>query len=387
MIYLDNAATTQTDPEVLNAMIPYMREQYGNPGALYAFGREAKKAVENARFQVADFIGAEPDQIIFTSGGTESNNMVFFSLANYLKSQGKNHIITSAVEHDSVLKSVQAMCIKHGFYKSTAGVDKHGCVSPNQVKAQITENTGIVSVMYVNNETGSENDIESIARICREKNIMFHTDCVQAAGCCKLDVNKIGCDFLSLSSHKLHGTKGCGALFVRSKNLTPLIYGGVAQEFGLRGGTENVAAIVGFGKACELMKARIHEIDIQTSILKQVFYKELATALASKGLDSILNINGNLLIKHGKILNISLKGVDSETLLLMLDVKGVCVSSGSACRSHESEPSHVLIAMGVPPDIARNSIRISFSKYNTEDEIVKAAKIIADCVEVLYDGN
>ncbi|MBP5462705.1 MAG: cysteine desulfurase [Lachnospiraceae bacterium] len=387
MIYLDNASTTRIDPEVLDAMMPYMQDGYGNPGTLYKMGRQAKAAVDNARLQVADFIEADPHQIIFTSSGTEANNMVFFSLAENLKRTKRKHIITSATEHDSVLKAVNSMCIKHGFYKSIIDVDEYGLVIPKILDATIKEDTGIVSVMYVNNETGAENDVEEIGRLCRERGVYFHTDCVQAAGSFDIDVNKIRCDFLSLSSHKIHGPKGCGALYARPEVLTPFISGGVSQEFGLRGGTENVAAIVGFGKACEIAKKEIRNNDIYTSTLKQMFFTELDRVLGCAGLDGILHINGDSLIRHGKILNVRFDGVDGETLLLMLDSRGVCVSAGSACRSRESEPSHVLTAMGISPDDARNSIRVSFSKMNSSDEVLSAARIIAECAGGLYNGN
>lgn len=392
MIYLDSASTTPIDPIVLDAMMPYLKEQYGNPGTLYEIGRSAKHAVEKAREQVASFIGAEPQQIIFTSGGTEANNMVFFSLAKHLLTFGKNHIITSAVEHDSVLKAVKEMCIKHGFYNTTLGVDEEGRIIPKDVQSAIDDyRTGIVSVMYVNNETGSENDVEEIAGMCKQKGVLFHTDCVQAASSCKIDVRQIGCDFLSLSSHKLYGPKGCGALFVNHSDerplknvLSPFVCGGASQEFGLRGGTENVAAIVGFGKACELMQSQLHDIDVRTSTLKQIFYTELKRMLDAHGLGDILHVNGDFLIKHGKILNIRFDGVDGETLLLMLDGVGVCVSAGSACRSHASEPSHVLTAMGIEPDDARHSIRVSFSKMNTESDVVRAASLVSECVKELH---
>ena len=383
MIYLDNASTTPVDPKVLEAMMPYLQEQYGNPGTLYELGRSAKRAVEKAREQVADFIGAEPQHIIFTSGGTEANNMVFFSMVEHLKRQGKRHLIVSSVEHDSVLKAARAMCIKHDFYESYLGVDERGCVNPNELASLITEDTGLVSIMYMNNETGSENDVDELAAICKAKGVYFHTDCVQAAGCCDIDVNKIGCSFLSLSSHKIHGAKGCGALFAKPEIMTPTIYGGISQEFGLRGGTENVAAIVGFGKACEIMKEQLRDVDIHTSALKQIFYTALESRLEEFGLRHIVHINGDLVIKHGKTINIRFDGIDGETLLLLLDRKGVCVSSGSACRSRESEPSHVLTAIGISPDAARGSIRVSFSKYNTEDEVKAAATIIAESVRFL----
>ena len=386
MIYLDNASTTPVDPEVLDAMLPYLQEQYGNPGTIYGLGRDAKKAIEKARQQVADFIGAEPRQIIFTSGGTEANNMVFFSLVNYLKSIGKRHLIVSSVEHDSVLKAAHAVCIKSTFYESYLPVNAFGCVNPKELSSLISEDTGLVSIMYMNNETGAENDIVELADVCRKKNVLFHTDCVQAAGCCVVDVNKIGCDFLSLSSHKLHGAKGCGALFVKNPEmLTPTLYGGATQEQGLRGGTENVAAIVGFGKACELMRAQLHDIDIHTSTLKQIFYTALQDRMDALEIGEALHVNGGLgiVIKHGKTLNLRFDGVDAETLLLALDSRGVCASAGSACRSQVSEPSHVLTAMGIESDDARHSVRFSFSKINTEEDVIVAATIVADCVKAL----
>lgn len=383
MIYLDNAATTQVHPVVMDAMMPYLQEQYGNPGTLYSLGRTAKEAIENARHQVAEFIGADPRQIIFTSSGTEANNMVFFSMSEHLKNIGKTHIVTSAVEHDSVLKAVREMNIKHEFDYTIIGVDERGCVNPKDVYSAINEQTGIVSVMYINNETGSVNDIYEIAEICREKGVYFHTDCVQAASSCKLNVGEIGCHFLSISAHKIHGVKGAGALYAQLEVLSPMICGGVSQEFGIRGGTENVASIVAFGKACEIMREEVHDVDVHTSVLKQVFYTQLKQNLAKHSLDNVVHVNGDVIVKQGKILNVRFDNVDGETLLLLLDSKGVCVSAGSACRSHMSEPSHVLLAMGVDPNEARNSIRVSFSKMNSVAEVKEAACIIADCVRQL----
>lgn len=250
---------------------------------------------------------------------------------------------------------------------------------------ELRENTGLVSIMYMNNETGSENPVEEIGALCRERGILFHSDCVQVAGCCRLDVEKMNCDFLSLSSHKIHGPKGVGALYVRDVSLiTPMIRGGSAQEFGMRGGTENVAGIVGFGAACELMNERLHEIDVHNSMLKQIFYNVLVENLKAHGLQDVLHVNGDLIIKHGKTINIRFDDVDGETLLLMLDAKGIYVSAGSACHSHESKPSHVLLAMGIDPEDARNSIRVSFSKMNTEAEVKYAAGVIANCVATLH---
>lgn len=385
MIYLDNASTTKIDPSVLDAMMPFLTDEYGNPGTIYGLGRRAKEAVEKARAQVAKFIGAKPEQIIFTSGGTEANNMVFSSLLSFLEQSEKTHVITTSSDHVSVLDSARNLCIKRGFDLTELQVNHHGCVELGNLKSELRENTGLVSIMYMNNETGSENPVEEIGAMCRERGILFHSDCVQAAGCCKLDVEKMNCDFLSLSSHKIHGPKGVGALYVRDISLiTPMIRGGSAQEFGMRGGTENVAGIVGFGAACELMNERLHEIDVHNSMLKQIFYTVLEENLKAQGLQHVLHVNGDLIIKHGKTINIRFDGVDGETLLLMLDAKGIYVSAGSACHSHESKPSHVLLAMGIDPEDARNSIRVSFSKMNTEAEVRYAAGVIANCVAALH---
>lgn len=385
MIYLDNASTTKVDPKVIEAMMPYLTEQYGNPGTIYSFGRDSRKAVEKARAQVASFIGAKPEQIIFTSGGTESNNMVFASLIDKLQADNKSEIVSTAIEHDSIIKSINSMCTKTRFYSHLVRPNAQGVVETDSVIRRINERTGLVSVMYVNNEVGSENPVTEIGEYCKSHNVLFHTDCVQAAGSHEIDVDKIGCDFLSLSSHKIHGVKGVGALYVRDKSLlSPIIHGGDKQEFGLRGGTENVPAIVGFGKACEIATECLRKTDVETSSFKQNFYSCLLESLKSFGLEDVVHINGDLIIKHGKILNLRFDKVDGETLLLMLDAKGVCVSAGSACRSQENEPSRVLLAMGIEPEDARNSIRVSFSRMNTEGEIEEAAKIMADCVRILH---
>lgn len=389
MIYLDNASTTKIDPIVLESMMPYLTEQYGNPGSLYTLGADAKKAVDKAREQVADLIGAYPRQIVFTSGGSEANSLVFGGIENYLAKTGRTHIVVSQTEHDSVLKAAENISMKAQFYAGYVPPEEDGVVTPHSVRNGFAYRdgslfTGLVSVMHVNNETGAENDVEAIGELCGRHGILFHTDCVQAASCCPIDVEKINCDFLSLSSHKLHGPKGVGALFVSEpERLSPLIHGGAFQEFGLRGGTENVAGIVGFGKACELTKASLHDDDVHTSTLKQVFYNNLIQFLSEAGMEDVVHVNGGLVIRHGRILNLRFDGVDGETLLLLLDRMGVCVSAGSACNSREQVPSHVLVSMGLSDEQARGSVRVSFSRENTEEEAITAARIIADCVSRL----
>lgn len=382
MIYLDSAATTKIAPEVLAAMMPYLTDEYGNAGTLYGLGRSAAEAVQKAREQVATLFGCTPDHVVFTSGGSESNNTVFKGLRHKLTEQGKKHLIVSAIEHDSVLRVAESLT-KDGFYITYIKPSSDGRISPKVVEAAIQEDTGLVSVMFTNNETGVTNDINEIGRICRQNEVLFHTDCVQAAGQYPLSVHKNDVDFASISSHKIHGPKGVGALYIREPSIMPLVCGGSEQEFGLRGGTENVAGIVGLGAASEIAVINMQEDIIMVSMAKQKFYMELLHELNEFGIGDTLHVNGGSAIDPGKAINLRFDGVDAQTLLLMLDSKGVCISAGSACRSHESEPSHVLTAMGLTAEEARSSVRVSFSKYNTVDEAEKAARDMASCVCVL----
>lgn len=382
MIYLDSAATTKIAPEVLAAMMPYLTDEYGNAGTLYGLGRSAAEAVQKAREQVATLFGCTPDHVVFTSGGSESNNTVFKGLRHKLTEQGKKHLIVSAIEHDSVLRAAEALT-KDGFYITYIKPSSDGRISPKAVEAAIQEDTGLVSVMFTNNETGVTNDTNEIGRICRQNEVLFHTDCVQAAGQYPLSVYKNDVDFASISSHKIHGPKGVGALYIREPSIMPLVCGGSEQEFGLRGGTENVAGIVGLGAAAEIAVINMQEDIIMVSMAKQKFYMELLHELNEFGIGDTLHVNGGSAIDPGKAINLRFDGVDAQTLLLMLDSKGVCISAGSACRSHESEPSHVLSAMGLTAEEARSSVRVSFSKYNTVDEAEQAARDMASCVYVL----
>lgn len=402
MIYLDNASTTRIDPRVLEAMMPYLTDEYGNAGTLYGLGRKSSEAIAKARQQVADLIGAKPEQIIFTSGGSEANNMVFAGVKDYLLSVGKTHIVTTAIEHDSVLNAVENLCkaqdivgdscIKPRFDVTYIKPRRNSSIYYEDVKKVIEREpcTGIVSIMHTNNETGLENYwLDYIAEACNQRGILFHTDCVQAAGCNELNVDEIGCDFMSLSSHKIHGVKGVGALYARDKSvMSPIIFGGKSQEFGLRGGTENVAGIVGFGAACEILRLNQKKDIKYIAELLQLLYDSIQKHLAEYGLEHISHVNGGTgASEHSKAINMRFDNVDGETLLLMLDARDVCVSAGSACRSHESEPSRVLLAMGIDADDARNSIRLSLSRMNSKEEIQEAAKIIADCVCVLYQPS
>lgn len=383
MIYLDNAATTPIDRRVLESMMPYLTTQYGNAGTLYKFGRAANEAIQNARAQVSRFVGASNGSIIFTSGGSESNNLVFRGVKEYLKRIGRTHVLVSTVEHDSVLRAAESL-IKEGFDVGYIPVQGDGSVSLTALEGLLRPDTGLVSVMYVNNETGAVNPVCDIGSLCMKHGVLFHTDCVQAAGCRAIDAVEIGCDFLSVSSHKIHGPKGVGALYVKDMTtITPLIYGGAEQEYGLRGGTENVAGIVGFGRACELSAAQLQEDKTYVSSLKQRFVTELTDALKEQGMDGIIHINGGSIMAPGKTVNLRIDGVDNESLILMLDNKEICISAGSACQSHESNPSHVLTAMGLTMEEARSSVRVSFSRMNTMEEIIEAAQTIAGFIGVL----
>jgi len=388
MIYLDSASTTRIDERVLNAMLPYLRIEYGNPGTVYGLGKRAKDAVENARAQVAKMIGAKPENIIFTSGGSEANNLVFAGSSSFLFKLMRPHIVTTEIEHTSVRRAVQSLVFDGGhtstWLKPVASPVKNiGTIDPAEVANSIRDNTGLVSVMHTNNETGMENNVHAIGRICNDRGVLFHTDCVQAAGTKRLNVDEIGCDFMSLSSHKIHGPKGVGALYAREPScLNPIIHGGSNQEFGLRGGTENVAGIVGFGKACELVTELVDDTEKYIDTLYDSFYWRLAERIADKGLTGIFHVNGVLFASHGnKTINLRFDGIDSETLVYYLDHKGICISAGSACTSLEQEPSHVLLAMGLSPEEARCSVRVSFSRFNTLGEVEAAAGIIADAVD------
>jgi len=383
IIYLDNAATTKISPKVFAAMTPYLTEEYGNAGAVYQLGRQAAAAVQKAREQAAALFGCPEEHIIFTSGGSESNNTVFAGLRDKLAAEGKKHLVVSAIEHDSVLKAAQALA-QYGFTITYLYPEPGGAIPPGRVEDAIQEDTGLCSVMYANNETGVPNDIQEIGQICKAHSVLFHTDCVQAAGQYPLLMNNRLVDFASVSSHKIHGPKGIGALYVKEKIFSPLIYGGADQEFSLRGGTENVAGIVGFGQACEdAVKNLQGDIDCILKI-KQRFYTALLQNLSANGCDkAIIHINGLLPDACGKVLNLRIDGVDGETLLLMLDANGICASAGSACQSRESKPSHVLTAMGLTADEARSSVRVSFSKYNTLEEADKAAWMFASCIASL----
>lgn len=391
IIYLDNAATTKPYKLVIAAMLPYLTNEYGNPGAKYELGRKAKEAVNKARKQVADLINADPEQIVFTSSGSEANNMIY-KIIDDSKEKIEPVVICSAIEHPSIYKVIRVRSENNGM-GWVLPVTSQGIIEKKELKNAIeligtAENVPpIVSVMYVNNELGSVNDVEMIARVCKENGCLFHTDCTQAVTCKQIDVKKLGCDFATISAHKIHGPKGIAALYVRDKSLLGnyyngkklyLISGGENQEFGIRAGTENVPGIVGFGKAAELYKRTFDERMETVKKASECFLTTLRDELGDG-----FRLNCPDTNDHHKILSLTFFGVDSETLLLALDQEGVCVSAGSACSNHESEPSHVLKAIGMSRDDMFNTIRVSFSGDENADDIIEAATIIAEKVKLL----
>lgn len=370
-IYLDNAATTKTAPEVVEAMKPFFAETYGNASSIHAFGEAAKEALEIAREKIAKIINAEPDEIIFTSGGTEGDNLAIKGAARALKSKG-NHIITSAFEHHAVLHTCQAL-EKEGFSVTYVGVDKDGLVKLDDLKKAIKKETILITIMHANNEIGTIQQIDKIGKMCKEKNVLFHSDIVQSFTKVPIDVKKINIDLASISAHKFHGPKGIGALYIRKgAKLQPLFDGG-AQEFGIRPGTENVAGAAGFAKAAELVAKK----DI-----------EKMTKLRDRLISELLKIPGTRLngSKENRLCNnanISFDYIEGEAMLLSLDDKGIAVSTGSACTSHKLEPSHVLLSLGLKPEQSHGSIRFSLSKYTTEEEIDYTVNAVNEVVEKL----
>ena len=370
-IYLDYAATTPVALEVLEDMKPYFSKGYGNASSLHGFGQDARKALEESRKKIADLINAEPEEIIFTSGGTEADNMALKGIAFANRDKG-NHIITTKIEHDAVLKTCDYLESK-GFKITRLGVDSNGVVNPEDVKRAITEKTILVSVMHANNEIGTIEPITEIGKVCRERGIYFHTDAVQTLGKIPIDVGKMNIDLMSASAHKIYGPKGVGALYVRKGvNMDVFIHGG-GHERGKRSGTENVAGVVGFAKACEIAEREM-END----------YKML-TDLRNRLIEGILKIPGTQLNGHPEQrlpnnVNVSFKHIEGEGLVLRLDDKGVAASTGSACSSQSLEPSHVLLAIGLDHGDAHGSLRLTLGRQTTEEHIEYTLRVLPEVV-------
>ena len=374
-IYLDNAATTKMSRTAIDAMLPFMDSIYGNPSSLHSVGQKAKEALVNARERIAKLLGCEAGEITFTSGGSEADNQAILSAARLGESKGKKHIISTLFEHHAVLHTLSKL-EKEGFEITLLDVHENGLVTPKQVREAIREDTCLVTIMYANNEIGTVQPIKEIGAVCREKGVVFHTDAVQAAGHLHIDVKEQNIDMLSLSAHKFHGPKGIGALYARKGiRLTNLIEGG-AQERGKRAGTENIPAIMGMAAALEEACSHIDE------------NAEKLTALRDKlisGLSEIPHsiLNGDSRKRLPGNVNFCFEGIEGESLLLLLDDKGVYASSGSACTSGSLDPSHVLLAIGRVHDIAHGSLRLSLSEENTEEEIDYTINAVKEVVEYL----
>jgi cysteine desulfurase len=373
-IYLDNNATTQLDPAVIEEMLPFLTRYYGNPSSGYGFGATARKAINLARERLAALLGCEQADIVFTSGGTESNNAAINSTLQF-QLPGKP-VVTSAVEHSAVLRPCQDLA-KRGCNVVFLGVDKNGNLDLAELEAAIHPGTALVSIMWANNETGVVFPIEKIAEICREKGVMFHTDAVQATGKIPMRLRDTAINFLSLSAHKFHGPKGVGALYVsRGTRFTPLIAGG-GQENGRRGGTENVASIVGFGKAAELALKYLTEGKCTIRSMRDRFEKSILETVSGA------SVNGADAARLSNTSSLSFEGIESSAALLLLDRQGLCCSAGSACRTGSQEASHVLRAMNPSADGARRSLRFSFGRFNTDAEIDRAIEVIPKVIEKL----
>ncbi len=374
-IYFDNAATTKVRPEVYQEILPYLDEMYANPSSVYTIARDSKKAIDKAREQVANAINATTREIYFTSGGTESDNWAIKGVADAYKNKGK-HIITSSIEHHAVLHTCEYL-EKQGFKVTYLPVDKYGLINLEDLKSAITDETILVSIMFANNEIGTIEPIKEIGKITREKGIIFHTDAVQAIGHVPIDVKDMNIDLLSMSGHKIYGPKGTGALYVRKGvRITQFIHGG-AQEFNRRGGTENVCGIVGLGKAIELATSEMEEENKRLLELRQTI------------IDGILNtvpythLNGHPEQRLSNNVNITFDFIEGESILLMLDFKGIEASSGSACTSGSLDPSHVLLALGLPHEKAHGSVRITLGRYNTKEEAEFLLKELPPIIERL----
>jgi cysteine desulfurase len=376
VIYLDNNATTKVDQAVIDEMLPYLGEMYGNPSSMHTFGGRVAKKINEGRQRVADLLGCDPDEIIFTSCGTESDNAAIRgTLATYPR---RRKVIISRVEHPAVLSPCREL-EHHGYQVHELSVDKEGHLDLDELAEEIDDNTALVSVMYANNETGVIFPVEEIGAICRARGVPFHTDAVQAVGKIPLNMKKSTIDMLSLSGHKLHAPKGIGVLYVRrGTRLAPFLLGG-HQEAGRRGGTENVAGIVALGKACELARQSMNDENTRVRALRD----RLEEKILSSCPDSM--VNGDRQMRLPNTLNVSFEFIEGESILMMLNQFGICASSGSACTSGSLEPSHVMRAMGVPFTAAHGSVRFSLSRFNTEEEIDFVADKIGPIIHRLRE--
>ena len=374
IIYLDNNSSTRMDPEVLEEMMPFLTSRYGNPSGSHRFGAQVKQALNLAHERVAALLGCQPNEVIFTSGGTESDNTALHSALQM--SPDRRHIVTTSVEHNAVLTCCEAL-VRRGCSTTIVPVDDQGHLDLGELERAIRPETAVVSVMWANNETGVIHPLQEVARICRSKGVFIHTDAVQAVGKMPIDLEVLPLHFLSLSGHKLHASKGVGALYVNRKaRFQPLIVGG-PQEGGRRAGTDNVASVVGLGKAAELAQATMEEENSRIRAMRDRFENALRGALEK------VEVNGDPAMRLPNTSNLAFLGVDAQAILLKLDHEGVCCSLGSSCTTGAIEPSHVLRAMHMATERARSSLRFSFGRYNTEAELDKVLEIIPRVVRKL----
>ena len=369
LLYFDHAATTPVKNEVLQEMLPYFTNNFGNPSSIYSIGRRSKKAVENARTKVAKAIGCQEKEIYFTSCGSESDNLAVKGVAFANKNKG-NHIITSKIEHPAILNTCKNL-EENGFEVNYLNVDENGFIDLQELKNSIKPETILISIMFANNEIGTIQPIKEISKIAKDSEIIFHTDCVQAVGNVKIDVNEFGIDLLSMSAHKFYGPKGIGALYVRNGIEFTRIQDGGHQEKNKRAGTENVAGIVGLGKAIEIADNNLENYNSKLLKLRNYFIREITSKYDN------VKINGDLKQRLPGNINISFPGIDAEELLLKLDNQGICASAGSACSSGSTQPSHVLTAIGLSEEYATGSLRITLGEENTIDDV----KFLINCIE------
>ncbi|AKG52707.1 cysteine desulfurase [Dehalogenimonas sp. WBC-2] len=374
-VYLDNAATTPVDPRVKAAMLPYLKDVFGNPSSVHSAGQVVRAAMEDARSQVAALIDARPDEIYFTSGGTESDNWALKGMA-WAKAEKGNHIVTTAIEHHAILESCHYLS-KHGFDITLVPVDKYGLVDPENVKKAITPKTILVSVMHANNEIGTIEPVAEIGKIARERDIPFHIDAVQTTGHLPIQVNELNVDLLSISSHKLYGPKGTGALYIRKGVRIESLLSGGSQERAKRPGTENVLGIIGFGAAAEIAQTEMSAEAERLTILRDRLISELLTRIPDS------HLNGHPTLRLPNNVNISFDYVEGESLLLNLDFEGICASTGSACSSSSLEPSHVLLACGKIAEEAHGSLRFSLGKLTEDEDIDKVVEALPRIVKKL----
>lgn len=377
IVYADNAATTKISEHAKQAMLTCMEQYYGNPSSLHTVGQEAKTVLEEAREKIAGLLGAQPREIYFTSGGSEADNQAILTAAYNGARKGKKHIISSAFEHHAVLHTLKKL-EKEGFEVTLLGVHKEGLVRPEELEAAIREDTALVTIMYVNNEVGTIQPIRELGAICRKKGVVFHTDAVQAVGHIPVNVQEDNIDMLSLSAHKFHGPRGVGVLYVKKTIPVRNLIEGGAQERGKRAGTENLPAIVGMAAALEDAIENMEENNRKTAALRDKLIRGLTQIPHSC-------VNGDLEHHVAGTANFCFEGIEGESLLLLLDQKGICASSGSACTSGSLEPSHVLLSLGIPVEIAHGSLRLSIGPENTEEEIDHILAAVPQVVERLRD--